>query len=162
FVGLFFHQLATKREECLYVIPSVSEGSVWAGGALNEQNGAAHPHRFLAHARDDTRTLTSECSQSALAGISSLTAPLRSLSIAARLFPPARSTIRRDSRIVPMPMVMACVAGVRFTARVSALSATTRVRDVNGVPGSLKAMCPLPPRPRKVRPSPPAAAMARS
>src|SRR5262249_26582002 len=32
------------------VIPSVSEGTVWAGGAIH---GPTHPHRSLAHARDD-------------------------------------------------------------------------------------------------------------
>jgi S-adenosylmethionine:tRNA ribosyltransferase-isomerase len=36
------------------VIPSVSEGAVWAGGALNELTRAAPPHRSLADARDDT------------------------------------------------------------------------------------------------------------
>ncbi len=35
------------------VILSVSEGSVWAGGALDDLMRAARPHRSLAHARDD-------------------------------------------------------------------------------------------------------------
>ena len=34
-----------------------------------------------------------------------------------------------------MPMVMACVEGVAFAMRVCSESATTRVRDANGVPG---------------------------
>ncbi len=36
-----------------HVILSVSEGSVWAGGAPREQLRAARAHRSLAHARDD-------------------------------------------------------------------------------------------------------------
>ncbi len=35
------------------VTPSVSEGSVWAGGATASIQRAAHTHRSLAHARDD-------------------------------------------------------------------------------------------------------------
>src|SRR6266480_360888 len=36
------------------VILSVSEGSVWRGGARNVLQGAAHPHRSFAHAQDDS------------------------------------------------------------------------------------------------------------
>ena len=36
------------------VIPSVSEGPVWAGGAPHDDLGAARPHRSFAHAQDDT------------------------------------------------------------------------------------------------------------
>jgi len=49
-----------------------------------------------------------------------------------------------------------------FAARVDSVSSTTRVRELHGVPGSLKAMWPLEPNPRNVSPNPPPPPMARS
>src|SRR5205085_10969953 len=71
---------------------------------------AARPAGGTPALRYDTSTVTSACACSALAGNSSLTSPLRRRSIAARLFAPLASrTILRDERIVPMPIVIACV-----------------------------------------------------
>ena len=105
-------------------------------------------------------------SWSRLAGQSSVKGPSTAAATAsAFLSPVASRTMARASRMVPMPADKAqrgTSAGSEknrpslLASIVSWERLTRRVRESTGLPGSLKAMWPLPPMPRSHRSTPPA------
>lgn len=104
------------------------------------------------------------------AGKSSVTGPVSARLIAVALpLPCAISSRCRASKIVARPCVIAWVGtssraakNLALSCRVRSASLTTRVRDENAAPGSLKPMWPFEPMPRICRSIPPAEPIAAS
>ena len=115
-------------------------------------------------------TVRSGCAHNAEAGTAGSGSPSSiAASAAAFASPTASNNNERAASTVAMPWVIArcgTLSGAAknraLSARVVAASATTRVRLSNGVPGSLKPMCPLRPIPSTCTSTPPRRAISAS
>src|SRR5258707_8681952 len=124
------------------VILSVSEGSVWAGGALDELLRATHPHGSLAHARDDNVVMFSD------ALMNDLTDTKTSQGVLA-LFERPRATL--DRLFARDDTVVIALDGVQDPGNVGAIVRLAAAFDAGGI--ALLPGCADPFGPKAIRAS---------